>query len=78
MVDIAVGGGTITLNHEWPLGQRVDKYREGEPVVSLEVDTDLGTAVVALDLVELIALADRLDGFVGYYDSVEEVEWSSR
>lgn len=78
MVDITLNDGTITLNHEWPVDMLVEKYHAGEPVVSLEVDTDLGTAVVGLGLGELIALADHIDGFIGYYDTIEEDEWNSR
>lgn len=78
MVSIPLNEGTITLNHEWPVNVRAERYHEGEPVVSLEVDTEHGTAVVGLGLGELIALADLIDGFIGYYDTIEEDLWSSR
>lgn len=78
MVSIPLNDGTVTLEHEWPVASRVEAYRRGEPSVSLEVDTEYGTAVVALKLDELIALADRIDGFIGYYDTIEEDEWNSR
>lgn len=71
MVSIPTNEGTVTLNHEWPLEARVESYQRGEAVVSLEVDTDLGTAVVALDFGDLVELADHIDGFLGYYDTVE-------
>lgn len=78
MVDISLSEGTITLNHEWPVDKRASAYEDGEPVVSLEVDTEYGTAVVGLNFAELIALADDIDGFIGYYDTLAEDEWNSR
>lgn len=78
MVSIPTIEGTVTLNHEWPVDVRAQAHEEGQPIVSLEVDTDLGTAVVALDLADLVRLIDSLDGFVGYYATIEEDEWTSR
>lgn len=78
MVSIPLNEGTVTLTHEWPVNVRTEKYQDGEPVVSLEVDTDLGTAVVALGFGDLVELAAHIDGLLGYYDTIEEDEWSSR
>lgn len=78
MVSIPVNEGTVTINHEWPVDKRVDKYHEGEPVVSLEVDTDLGTAVVGLTLQQVIDLTFELDEFYLYYQEIARDEWSSR
>lgn len=78
MVAINLAEGMITLEHEWPVERRVEAYETGQPIVALEVDTEYGTAVVALDLSELIALTDHVDGFIGYYDTLEEDAWNSR
>lgn len=78
MVGIPLNEGTITLEHEWPVDKRVEKYLDGEPVVSLEVDTDQGTAVVALTRMDLFALASSLGEFDHYYQKIEEDEWNSR
>lgn len=72
MVSIPLDEGTITLNHEWPGEDHYDKYMEGEPVVSLEVDTDLGTAVVALRYGDLLKLFVDVDNFARYYEDIED------
>lgn len=78
MVDIKLNDGTITLNHEWPVDMLVEKYHAGEPVVSLEVDTDQGTAVVALNVADLAELWVAAGEFLDYYEKIEEDEWNSR
>ncbi len=78
MVTISPNDGTITLNHEWPVDMIVEKYHAGEPVVSLEVDTDQGTAVVALHPSDLALLWQATEEFLDYYEKIEEDEWNSR
>lgn len=67
---------TLTLDHEWPLAERVDRYFNEEPVVTLEVDTETGTGVIPMTYRDMLELIESLDFYMTYYDEVEMTRWT--
>lgn len=78
MSEITTADGTVTLNHEWPVPVRVEAFSEGLPIVSLELDTEYGTAVVALNMEELEGLVNAAAEWVRYYQEIGIDLWNSR